>query len=242
MSRTSRNLSAVTGTPQGYRTVTQYGGNIENFTAEVSGSTFRSAELDFYVDEDSIILEAKLRMKIGRYRSYERDTTSGGGSTSGSSSASSSGASSASSSASGGSCTPTSTGSVAAQNMTACPHHAGHAHISSLDPHTHDVTIAGHIHGIDHNHGITHTHSTPAHVHTQTYDIFEEGTLPGAVSVLLDGVNIDGVIGGPFSGDTVEVGLDGVLTTPGWHTLRFEAASGKGRITPYVIVKSLLLQ
>ena len=44
------------------------------------------------------------------------------------------------------------------------------------------------------------------------------------------------------TGDNVfEASLTGALTTAGWHTLRFEAASGKGRLTPYVIVKSLQL-
>lgn len=258
LTRATRDLSLTTNTPQGYKAVTQYGGNSENFVAETGGSSFRSAELDFLIDEESIILEAKLRFAIGLYRSYQRDTTSGGGSTSGD----------------GGSSAPTSGPSSASSAQATSHHHAFAADIgagsagadrvystrtgvnislganNAGDLLTGDEAIGGeHTHGISHTHTVTiadHDHSTPNHVHTQTYDIFEEGSLPGAVSVVLDGVNIDSLIGGPFTassaGAAFEADLADVLTSPGWHTLRFESASGKGRITAYVICKTLNLQ
>ena len=236
--------------------------------AETGGSTFRSAELDFFIDEDSVILDAKLRMKIGLYRSYERDTTSGGGSTSG---AGGGQTSSTTATPSGGGSTsgegdhrhvigghlgaaaghtnrnwqgnglqfnlPTSVVPGDNRIWTYMENESGTEHTHTTPDHTHPA----------HSHTVSdHDHTTPNHTHSQTYDIFEEGSLPGAVSVVVDGVNVDSVIGGPFTAsagaDTFDVALTGVITQPGWHTIRFEAASGKGRITPYVIVKSLQLQ
>lgn len=231
-----------------------------------------------FIEQDD--LHAKLRVKIGLYRSYERDTTSGGGSTSGASSASSSGASTASTSDSGGSSTPTSNATgghshlIFEQNDPAVPsldvtvagylaRKSGGGNLKfNLDAnsadvvdiysrtassdHAHTVTIGSHAHGIAHTHGIGHDHETPDHLHQLEYDIRQEGSLPGPVSVELDGQNIDSIIGGPFTAtdgnDTFEVSLNDVLKTPGWKSLRFVAASGKGRITAYVIAKTLNLQ
>lgn len=259
ITRASRDLSLTTNTPQGFKNVTQYGGNAENFVAETGGSTFRSAEIDFYVDDEAIILDAKLRMKIGKYRTYERDTVSGGGSTTESGGGSTSGSSSISTSetndgehshtwARWNSDTPM-TGTV--RRYESGDNTAGTG--MNLETNAGSGNSLGtstnggiHDHGMAHTHTTpNHSHNTPNHTHTPDYDIFEEGALPGAVSVLFDGTNIDSLVGGPFTattGDTTfDVSLTGVVTSPGWHTLRFEAASGKGRITPYVLVKSLQL-
>lgn len=268
LTRATRDLSVTTDTPQGFKNVTQYGGNAENFVAETGGSTFRSAEIDFYIDEDSVILDAKLRMRIGKYRSYERETTSGGGSTSG---AGGGQTSSSTSTPSGGGDTsgagnhrhiiggelgtpgafttykwqgngiqfnlPVNAVPGDSRIWTYMESESGTEHTHATPNHTHP----GHTHAV-----VDHSHTTPNHTHTQTYDIFEEGSYPGAVSVLVDGVNVDSVIGGPFiatsTTSTFDASLTGVITIPGWHTLRFEAASGKGRITSYIICKSLQLQ
>lgn len=187
-----------------------------------------------------------LRVRFSKYRTYERDTTSGGGSTSGA----------------GGSSTPTSSTQAAHNHKFA--HFQGPASAPGvwsgyqardadgggtfgftvgLNPgedmwtyeangsHSHSVSIG------------SHSHSTPNHVHQQTYDIYEHASWPGPVSVYLDGQNIDSVLHGPWQPSDANRTFDADLGEflagiPGWHTLRFEAASGLGRVTPYLIVKS----
>ena len=156
LTRATRDLSVTTSTPQGYRNTTQYGGNAENFKAETSGSTFRSAEVQFYIDDEAIILDVQLHFVITGYRAYVRL-------------------------------------------------------------------------------GVT-----------DIYDIVQDTNPPGPVSVKLDDVDINALINGPFTitelGERRTASLTGLLKNPGWHTLRFETTSGKGRVTPYVLVRSLQLQ
>lgn len=68
LTRATRDLSVVTNTPQGYRSVSQYGGSPENFAAESAGSTFRSADVNFHIGDESAILDAKLNFIITGYR------------------------------------------------------------------------------------------------------------------------------------------------------------------------------
>ena len=246
MTRAVRDLSVVTNTPQGFKSVTQYGGAADNFD---SGSASR---LDFYVDEESIILEAKLRLAVSAYRVWASDTAAGGASTP--------------TTAAGGSSTPTSSTANAHRHQvfdfsTAGPisstvdefnardvdgnptfvyfgagdnkdvytwtSDGAHSHLVSISSHQHSVTI-------------------PSHTHEQTYEVVEVEGTPGDISVALDGTNVDSVIGGPFTTSSLPATFDadfsGVLSTPGWHTLTISTVSGHGRLTPYIVVQSLMLQ
>lgn len=196
-------------------------------------------------------LHAQLRLVIGKYRTYERDTQSAGSSTP--------------TTASGGSSAPTSSTAAAhrhqmtngnqtalgianravfAQNADGSAQvgfdlatNASALHTYSADgSHSHSVDVPGHQHSV----------TIDPHSHLQQYDIFEDASYPGPVSIELDQVNIDSLISAPFqasdNNNTFDVSLTGILVTPGWHRLRISTASGRGRSTPYLIVKSLQLQ
>jgi hypothetical protein len=73
LTRATRDLSAVTDTPQGYRTTLQIGGCPIVYAAEQSSSTYRSAALEFYVDDSLSIISADLNYKITGYRDTVRN-------------------------------------------------------------------------------------------------------------------------------------------------------------------------
>jgi hypothetical protein len=73
-----------------------------------------------------------------------------------------------------------------------------------------------------------------------TYNPYEDSNAPGAMTIIIDGITLASALDVPFDG-THKIDLLGYMATPGWHRIIFSTASGKGCVTPSVIVKTLHL-
>ena len=71
-----------------------------------------------------------------------------------------------------------------------------------------------------------------------TYNPYEDSNPPGAMTVTIDGITIEAGLSVPFDG-THKIDLMRTSMLPGWHRITFSTASGKGSVTPSVIVKTL---
>lgn len=153
ITRTARNLSVQSNTPQGYLSTSQYGGAPLNLTGTVPNST------DFYIDDSASVISAKIRISIVQFEAYV-DSTQGA------------------------------------------------------------AAVAG-------------------HTHAMNYTIIKQAA-PTAVTVVLDGVNINNILDGPLGSGQHDGDLTNVLQIPGWHTLSFTTSPGThARVIPYVLVKTL---